>query len=135
MITFEEYFGQWLDHADATSERQANARALLIAVNDLLNEARADGVVIQTNPATGSHISGQTLGGFRPQDCAQGAPTSSHKQGRGVDIYDPGNALDAWLDDDKLAAFGLYREHPSFTVGWTHLTDRAPGSGRRTFNP
>lgn len=135
MITVEQYFGPWSDHPDATDERKANAVALLINVNNLLDEAAADGVTVPVNAATGSQVSGQTLGGFRPQNAAQGSPASSHKQGRGVDIYDPQNKLDAWLDDDTLEAFGLYREAPNATKGWCHLTDRAPGSGRRTFSP
>jgi hypothetical protein len=135
VITLEDYFGPWIDHPDATIERQANARTLLGPVNDLLNEAAEDGVICPVNAATGSQISGQTLGGFRPQNAAQGSPASSHKQGRGVDIYDPGNKLDSWLDDEKLEAFGLYREAPQSTPKWCHLTDRAPGSGRRTFQP
>lgn len=135
MITLEELFGPWAEHPDATEERKANARALLASVNNLLDEAANDGIIVLVNPATGSQVSGQTLGGFRPQSCTIGSPKSAHKQGRAVDVFDPKGKLDAWLDDGKLEAFGLYREAPQATKGWCHLTDRAPGSGRRTFNP
>lgn len=135
MISLVQYFGPWIDHIDANDERKAHARSLLSSVNDLLDEAEQDGVTVPVNPHTGSQVSGTTLGGFRPQNAAQGAPGSSHKQGRGVDIFDPENKLDSWLDDEKLEAFDLYREHPDSTPGWTHLTDRAPGSGKRTFSP
>jgi hypothetical protein len=57
------------------------------------------------------------------------------KQGRAVDVYDPDGHLDAWITDDILEDFGLYREHPDSTSTWCHLTDRAPGSGHRTFWP
>jgi hypothetical protein len=92
-------------------------------------------VELRLNPKTESLVSGDTLGGFRPQNATQGAPHSSHKEARAVDVYDPGGKLDAWLNDAKLEHYGLYREHPDATQGWCHLTDRAPGSGRRTFMP
>lgn len=134
-ISFEQYFGPWIDNADATDERKANARVMLVAVNNLLDEAAQDGVPCPVNPATGSQVSGQTLGGFRPQNAAQGAPQSSHKQGMAVDVFDPTNALDNYVTDEILEAFDLYREAPASTPHWIHLTTRAPGSGRRTFMP
>lgn len=133
MITVDEYFGKWASLK--TPQLVANAEGLLARVNPLLQLAVAGGLDIPINPATRSHISGQTLGGIRPLDCAQGSRRSSHKQGRGVDVYDPLNRLDAWITDEILDKFGLYREAPSATLGWCHLTDRAPPSGRRTFNP
>jgi len=36
---------------------------------------------------------------------------------------------------DVLEALGLYMEHPDATATWTHLTTRAPHSGRRAFYP
>lgn len=135
MITIEDYFGPWLNHADATPERKANAERMLPRVIALLEDAQAAGVPLKRNPVTGTFVSGQTYGGFRPQSCPQGAPTSSHKQGRGVDVADKGNALDDWITDETLEFHGLYREHPDDTPNWCHLTDRAPGSGRRTFKP
>lgn len=135
MITLEQLFGKWLGHRDATIERQQNGVRLLEKVNPLLACAAAAGVALRTNPKTGTLISGTQYGGFRPQDCPEGAPGSSHKQGRGLDIYDPEGDIDEWLDDAKLEQFGLYREHPAATRGWCHITDRAPPSGRRTFQP
>jgi hypothetical protein len=135
MITLAQLFGKWLGHPDATIERQQNGARLLEKANALLERAAADGVPLRTNPKTGTLISGTEYGGFRPQSCPQGAAGSSHKQGRGLDVYDPEGDLDDWLDDAKLEQFGLYREAPANTKGWTHLTDRAPGSGRRTFQP
>lgn len=135
MITLKDYFGPWLGHPDATSARLHNADTLLDRVNRLVDAATQDGVKLLTNPATGTNISGQLFGGFRPQSCPQGAPHSSHKQGQGIDLYDPHNELDAWLDDDRLVAFGLFREHPDATQRWCHLTTRQPGSGNRTFLP
>lgn len=144
MITVKEYFGKWFDHHDATDERKENAEDLLVAVNKLEEMARADGVTLPINPTTGSRISGQQYGGFRPQTCSQGASRSSHKEGMGGDLYDPVNELDDWITkfnteagkrNSVLEECGLYREHPDDTDTWCHLTTRKPGSGWRTFHP
>lgn len=144
MITIDQYLGKWADCPDLTDERVRNANELLPKVNNLLLAAMADGVDLPINPATKTLISGTEYGGFRPQSCPQGAPHSPHKDGKGVDIYDPHNALDAWISqfdnadgtrNEVLEKFGLYREAPEDTPRWCHLTDRAPASGRRTFLP
>jgi hypothetical protein len=135
MITIEQLYGPWLNHPDATDECKAASAALLAKVNALLDQATAAGVELEDNPITGNQVSGVEYGGFRPQSCTQGAPHSPHKEGRGVDVHDAGNKLDAWLTDEILEAAGLYREAPHSTPGWCHLTDRAPGSGHRTFVP
>lgn len=72
-------------------------------------------------------------GGFRLPDATTGAARSSHKEGKGIDVYDPHDALDKWLTDDVLAEYNLYREWPKHTPGWCHLTTRRPASGKRTF--
>jgi hypothetical protein len=137
MISLSDYVGPHSHSADWNDTRRANAEALLPPVNDLLAQAVADGVKLHTNPATGSYVSGQTMGGFRPQSCTQGAPGSSHKQGMAVDIYDPLHKLAPWClaNLDVLEALGLYMEHPDATSTWCHLTTRAPHSGRRAFFP
>lgn len=132
MITVEEYFGRWADHEDATPECRAAAEELLSRVNALLT---ASGISPPVNPVTGNQISANKFGGFRPQFVPIGAPHSAHKEGRAVDVYDPGNALDHWITDERLEEFDLYREHPTTTHGWSHLTTRAPDSGKRTFWP
>lgn len=135
-LTVIQYFGPWVKHPDATDSRKDSGCNLVAAVNPLLARYESEtGNHIKVNPATGSIVSGQTFGGFRPQSCPQGAPHSSHKQGQGVDIYDPDNAFDKWITDEILEEFNLYREHPDSTDTWCHLTTRAPGSGHRTFWP
>lgn len=60
-----------------------------------------------------------------------------------VDLYDPEDLIDGYIsqfdkpngDNDILRDCGLYREHPSKTAGWCHLSTRAPGSKKRTFFP
>lgn len=159
MITIEQYVGPWADSPDWTVQRQANARRLLAACINLESLLSANGVSFPDHPhgGTGLHnarydardgVSGQTYGGFRPQDCTQGAPHSSHKEGLAVDRYDPGNLIDDWLMNDyqenvdagtpeqsALVQCGIYIEHPDSTDGWSHWTIRAPGSGRRIFYP
>ncbi len=135
MIFLRDYFGQWFDHPDATDECKANAEELLDRVNALLLEADAHEVELMENPVTGTYVSGSRYGGFRPQDCPQGAPNSSHKVGKGIDIYDPNNALDNWISDGILAKYDLFREAPQATRSWCHLTSREPRSGKRTFLP
>lgn len=133
MISLFDYIGTHGDSPDWTVERQANAATLLEDVNRLLEEAESKGVELEVNPHTHTFVSGITFGGFRPQNCAQGAPHSAHKEGLAVDVYDPHGALDRWLTDLILEKYGLYRESPLDTDGWTHLTSRSPGSGKRTF--
>lgn len=135
MITLNDYFGKWINHPDATDEIKVNAGKLLSRINPLLDAAFEAGIDLNINPKTKTLISGTQYGGFRPQDCPQGSPQSSHKQGRGIDVFDPENALDKWITDKSLEKFGLYREAPLDTNTWCHLTDRAPGSGKRTFKP
>lgn len=133
MITLRDYFGPWIGHRDATPDRQAAAILMLSKVNSLLK--KATGLSLRENPVTGTMVSGLDLGGFRPQECRIGAQNSSHKEGRGVDVYDPDNHLDQWITDAVLEAHDLYRESPAMTDGWVHLTDRPPSSKHRTFLP
>jgi hypothetical protein len=135
MITLAQYFGPHATCADRTPQIDADATVLLGRVNAALAELEKRGAKCPVNPKTKSQVSGTTFGGFRPQDCPQGRPDSSHKQGQGVDLYDPFNAIDNAIDDDLLERHDLYREHPKSTDTWCHLTTRAPKSRRRTFFP
>ena|SRR5690606_22041941 len=133
MITIAEYFGKW--EIQKTPQFITSAEGLLFRVNRLLLAAVNDGVMLKKNPRTGSYVSGEQYGGFRPAECTIGAARSAHKQALAVDVYDPKNALDEWLTDARLEEHELYREHPDDTFGWCHLSTKAPGSGRRTFKP
>lgn len=144
MITVSEYFSRFMSHPDATPERKANAGFLLSCVANLQAKMENEGnVVFRENPLTESEVSGEIYGGFRPQDCPQGALHSSHKEGAGVDIYDPKDELDSYIDQFEtgdggntlLAEFGLYREAPASTPKWLHVSIHSPASGRRTFQP
>lgn len=136
MITKSHYFGL----KPCPKEHDANADKLLEQVNALLHYAADAGVYdYWIDPDTNSQISGSKGGagdgGYRLPDSKTGAAGSSHRVARGIDIYDPENKLDAWVTRSILIKYNLYREHPDSTPGWLHLTDRAPGSGCRTFKP
>ena len=134
-ITLAQYAGIHSTNPDWTLVRTQNAVNLLTAVNSLLDMLVGLGVPMPINPATKSQISGQTFGGFRPECCQQGAPNSSHKDAKGIDLFDPHEDIDDAITDAMLTMFGLYREAPSATKGWCHLTTRAPKSGHRSFLP
>lgn len=58
-----------------------------------------------------------------------------HEQSNAIDLGDHGEHLESWLTDEKLEAYGLYREAPAATIGWVHVQRVAPHSQHRTFNP
>lgn len=131
MILVQDYFRAYADHPGITEAMKANAVELLSRVDRLLGIAGYYGWEPTLNPATGTWISGQDNGGWRPQDCPIGAPQSTHKQGQGVDIADPFGALDKWLMTarglEALKECGLWIEHPGWTDGWSHLQSVPPG--------
>ena len=144
MIRTTEYFG----NKPYSVEHENAATDLLERVNRLIDEAVESAAFLRAvDPDTGTEISGSRGGsgdgGFRLPNATTGKQNSSHKEAKGVDCYDPEGDLDEWLDtfetgggkNTKLEEHGLYREHPTATAGWCHLSTRAPGSGRRTFFP
>jgi len=137
MITLDDYVGPHSKSPDWTDDRRKNAIKLLIAVAELEAYMALDGVIFPRNPATGTSVSGQRYGGFRPKSCAIGAERSAHKEGLAVDIFDPVNEIDTWLmaNQDKLALCGAYIEHPDATNKWAHISILAPKSGKRIFYP
>ena len=136
MITLQQYFGG----KEHTPDQEQCAIYLLNHVNALLDAAHEAGAYdYEIDPDTGTQISGSKGGsgdgGFRLPASTTGSPTSSHKEAKGVDVYDPQGRLDAWITRKILIKYNLYREHPDKTLGWMHLTTRCPGSGCRTFLP
>jgi len=143
MITTEQYFRK-----PHSSGQAAAALDLLNRVNALVDEAVEQGAFErEIDPDTGSEIGGSAGGdgdgGFRTPGTRTGAPRSSHRAALAVDAYDPKDRLDTWLDtfegpngtNTKLESHGLYREHPSATPRWCHLSTQAPASGKRTYYP
>jgi hypothetical protein len=148
MITIEQYFAgkfHTLPHEEA-------ACLLLTRENALYTEfcMLTSTLYLPTDidPDTGTEISGSRDGrgdgGFRESTSTTGKTDSAHKQARAVDRYDPADKYDNWIskfDSDEgrrnvmLEKHKLYREHPSATPGWAHITTRAPASGKRTYYP
>lgn len=138
MLTYADYVGKWAACPDLTGNIEVNARFKLIpAVNKLLEKIKAAGIELQVNPGTGTIVSGQQYGGFRPQECTIGAPQSNHKRGLAVDIYDPTGEIDAWCMENRpaLVECGIWLEHPDATVGWCHMQAVPPKSRNRVFKP
>jgi len=137
VITLDQLLGPYKGHKDVTPAVIDAATSFLSRVSLLESMAIADGVVFPVNPKTGTGVSGHANGGFRPKDCPDGAPGSPHKQGRGVDRFDPHERIDAWCmkNLDRLREVGIYIEHPEATPGWSHWTDRPPASKRIVFYP
>jgi hypothetical protein len=138
MITKEHYFlGR--AHSD---EQDKNAEELLSRVNALLHEAAEDNAYeYQIDHDTNSQISGSKGGvgdgGYRLPDSKTGAPSSTHKDANGIDIYDPERRLAAWCvsNPDRLAAHKLWCEDFRWTPVWCHFQRVAPRSGRRIYVP
>jgi len=110
---------------------QRNAVALLVAVNELLKAAAADGV--------------EPIGvasGWRPlainEKTANSGKHSRHITGQAVDLLDhPDRRLARWCLQNlgKLEELSLYAEDPRWTPTWVHLQIIPPGSGRRVYVP
>lgn len=136
MITVDQYFFDPHDKVEKehSPEQATAAETLLEKVNGLLFDLTWEYPV---DPDTGCSISGAKGGhgdgGFRLPTSKTGATNSKHKTAHAVDVYDPSNELDDLLTDDILKQHDLYREAPEATLGWCHLQDVPPGSGKRTY--
>ena len=143
MITVFQYFAK--PHTEAQKDSAVDLLSRVEALRQEFYKDTERGPEI--DPDTRNEISGTRGGdgdgGFRTPRSTTGAPNSSHREATGVDKSDQENKRDKWLDKYEhgnggnymLEKHGLYREAPNATPSWTHLTTRAPGSGRRTFSP
>jgi hypothetical protein len=119
---------------ELTGEIRANADDLLRRVNTLFDLA---GWHLERNPETGSPVTS----GWRPPAVNARVPgaalRSKHLTGQAVDLFDPAGDVDDWCmaHQERLAAVGLWLEHPAATKGWCHLQSVAPKSGNRVFYP
>jgi len=143
MISLADYFKAYAGYPEITPEIEANAADLLAKHGALMAYAVADGWKPQVNPVTGTMVSGDQNGGWRPQACPIGAPDSTHKKGKAVDTHDPGRRLASWCmaNLDRLRDLGLYMEDPRWTAwkkgggGWVHLQSVPPRSGKLVYIP
>lgn len=137
MISLGEYLGPYKAHKDVTTTIIGNANDLLRKVNEIYALARADGCELPINPSTGTVISGSRNGGFRPRDTTVGSANSTHKDGQGIDTYDPNREFASWCMDHftELAQRGLHMEDPRWTPTWVHLQSVPPRSGKTVYIP
>jgi hypothetical protein len=110
-----------LTEADAV-----NMARVWFRVNKLLSQYPAN----LTQPLVSS---GYRPGHYNTQ--AGGAARSTHLTCEAVDVRDPGNGLDQWIDQNpmKLVECELWREAPDRTNSSVHLDIRPRRN--RTFNP
>lgn len=108
-----------------TPELESNLDALMTALN-----------AFRTHYAVPMTVSSGYRPGHYNKD-AGGAKNSSHTTCEACDFHDPSGLIDAYCTAnlDILEECGLYLEDPGHTVGWSHLTTRAPASGKRVFIP
>lgn len=134
-VTRDHYFQGYAGHAEITPALEAAADAWCEKVNRFLDRAVAAGVPLQRNRVTGTMISGERNGGWRPSECPIGARFSKHKTAHGGDLFDPNRYIASWsLSDEGAAAMeeiGLWAERFEWTPGWAHLQDIAAGTPPR----
>jgi len=128
-ILADEYFQDSISNYGYTPSQEDYLRAadLLAKVNALFPDCQ-----LRSGHRTREKTEALIAAGYRATVGGQ------HEQSNAVDIADPHNTLDDGLDDDQLAAAGLYREDPRYTAGpsgWVHLQRVAPPSGHHTFIP
>jgi hypothetical protein len=131
-----------------TAEINANIDATLLAWNGLLEDMAADGVYPGVDQVTGTAVAS----GLRPPGVnarTQNAATdSTHLTGEGGDVQDQAERdIMRWCLRNlaKVAARGLYLEHPQWTSRrdpktgkrdpWVHGQTRRPLSGLRVYRP
>lgn len=139
-ITVEQYFmGRDKRYAaELTPQIRQNAVELLAKVNELLDQAAADGVAPGIDATTQTAVGS----GWRPSGVndktANAAKASTHLTAQGIDLRDTKDRdLARWClrNLDVLKRLGLYAEDPRWTPSWVHLQNRAPRSGRLVFIP
>lgn len=138
MLDLMDYFRMRIDHPYATSERKHNAIVLLNRVNRLLEYYKDDterevGIDVDTGTQISGSRGGSGDGGFRLPQSRTGVKGSSHKQGQGVDLYDPQGNLGKWITTAHLEEYDLYQEAMKYTPGWVHLQTRP--TSRRIYRP
>lgn len=97
----------------ATPEQLDNMRTLAERVNAIFAELGIKREMLITD-------------GLRPKNADYGAKLSAHKEGKALDIRDPGHALALCMTNEILRRHKLRREDTDATPGWLHLDTREP---------
>lgn len=116
-LSFEDLLMQRHWEYPVTEEQAVNMARVWYRVNQLLTKYPVE--------LKGPRVSS----GYRPghyNTQAGGAAKSAHLTCEAVDIRDPGNGLDQWIDANPkvLEEVNLWREEAAKTNGWSHLDIR-----------
>lgn len=132
MFTLKDLLMGRIKESQLTDELRLNATKLLEAVNTLLKDSGF--TLLKLSSGYRSAAINASVGG---------AKRSLHMTCCALDIADPSGTLESWVStqQDKLAALGLWQEHPDSTPGWVHLdigvraVKVRPGCLPRQFKP
>lgn len=135
MILLDEYFQDSITNYayEPTVEERVSCLDLLERANKMVED-----FVAATGAPEPQMTSGHRCKAKTDALIAEGyhaVHNDAHEHAAAIDLGDAEGKLDDWLDDDKLATYGLYREAPSATHGWTHVQNVPPHSHHRTFYP
>lgn len=130
MILDDEYFQDSVVNFDYKPTALDHERVddLLTRVNALLDEF-GEPLELRSGHRTRAKSLALIAAGYRA------AVGGNHEKSLAIDIADPHDHLDAWLNDQRLESYGLWREHPADTISWVHVQTVPPKSGARTFKP
>jgi hypothetical protein len=135
VILLDEYFQDSITHYafEPTMEDRVRCLDLLERAAKLSEDFAADTGHAEPAMTSGHRCRAKTLAliaeGYRA------AVGGQHEQSNAIDLADAGEHLETWLTDERLEAYGLWREAPGATVGWVHVQRVPPHSGHRTFQP
>lgn len=135
MILLDEYFQDSICNYAFTPTMEDRVRCLdlLERVDKLVGDFMAETGLPEPAMTSGHRCRAKTLaliaGG------ARAAIDGQHEHSNAIDRADHDNHLDAWITDEKLEKYGLWREAPGATPSWVHLQRVPPHSGNRTFFP
>lgn len=142
ILTVDDYFHH--GRSGVTAQIDAQARAWLSTVNQLLLEAHKAGIDLPNDQLTGTPIAS----GYRPPEVnartANAGKSSTHLRGQGGDLQDwRDRRFAVWLVTNQrmLVEHGLWMEDPRWTAGktrsdpWVHVQIVPPASGRRIYVP
>lgn len=123
LLTVTEYLMGRATFDSLSYEQASNIGGLIPTVNGLLLEFGEYRAITS---------------GYRTPEAnkaAGGSKTSAHLTCQAVDLEDDDGRLKAFCTEEILDKFGIWMEHPAYTIGWCHLQTRPTKSGQRIFKP
>ncbi len=132
MITYKELLGSNII-TDLSIAQQHNLEDLLTALNKFRLAYGKPMTVTSGFRTLYDHLRIYSQKGIT--DRSKIPMQSKHLSGQAADFADPKRELYMWAlaHQDLLAEYGLYMEEG--TIGWLHLQNVAPKSGKRVFLP